>query len=124
MSLEDTLYTTLKNDSDVGPLVLDGSIYQIFKGTPPQGTTARPYITIYVVVGTRISSFSGLSGEMNKRVQVDCYADTWREVRDLADHVYDAVGTGMSIGSNPTEQYIFEDDTELHRIMIDFSLWA
>lgn len=128
MSIEDTLYSTLATDGDVGPLVSDGSspdFYQIFKGYPPQGyPTTHPYIVFMVVVGTRLSSFSGLSGEKNKRVQVDCYADTQNEARTLADHVYDAVDTNMSIGGDPTEQYFFEDDTELHRYMIEFSLWV
>lgn len=128
MSIEDTVFSTLKSDDDVGPLVSDGgspAIYQIFKGPPPQGfPTQHPYIVITVVFGRRISTFSGLTGEKNKRIQVDCYADTQNEARTLADHVYDAIGSNMSVGDDPTEQYFFEDDTELHRYQIDFSLWV
>ena len=57
-------------------------------------------------------------------MQIDCFADTQNEARTLADHVYDAIGSNMSVGADPNEQYFFEDDTELHRYMIDFSLWV
>lgn len=128
MSIEDTVWSSLANDSDVAGLVGDGNspeFYQIFKGSPPQGyPTSKPYITITVVFGRRISTFSGLTGEKNKRVQIDCFANTQNEARTLADHVYDAIGTNMSVGADPNEQYFFEDDTELHRYMIDFSLWV
>lgn len=124
MTIEDTVYSTLKSDGDVGPLVLDSGIYQIFKGIPPQGyPTSKPYIVTHTIFGERLATFSGLTGEKRKRIQIDCFADTQNGARVLADHVYDAIDTGMSVGA-VSEQYEFEDDTELHRYILDFSLWV
>lgn len=126
MSIEDTLYQTLRDDANVSALVLANGIYRIFKGTPPQGLVeTRPYIVLFVVVGRRISTFSGLTGEKMKRVQVDIYDTTENGARTLANHVYTAIeASSMKVGADPTEQYNFEDDTELHHYMIDFEFWV
>lgn len=126
MAIEESLYTALSGDSDVNALVANGTspeTYRIFPNVAPEAAAqTKPYIVYTLVFGQHAQTFSGRSTLKNARIQVDTYAETYSGARTLADHIYDAVDTNMSIGDS-NEQAFYEDETELYRIMIDFSLW-
>ena len=85
---------------------------------PPD--TAPPYITFRVVSGVphnTLNESAALSSA--NRIQMDCYSDDYLE---LTTTLRDAVEAAIApYGWILFEQDVYEDDTRLHRRIIDFS---
>ena len=124
MTIEETLFTTLSADGDVGPLVSNADSPETFRiySDPTTENISKPYIVYTLIFGEHFATFSGRTTLKRARIQIDCYATTRSGVRALADHIYDAVDGGMALASM-NEISGFEDQTRLRRITLDIVVW-
>lgn len=90
-----------------------------------------PAITYQLISNQRIHAIDGPIGVAIPRVQIDCYADTYSEVKTLADKVritFDgfrgSIATETDIGGIylESEQDIYSADTEIYRVSMDFMI--
>jgi hypothetical protein len=100
----------------------------ITQGSPP------PYVVMTRVSGSRDTTFSGPSGLVSSRVQVDCYAETYISAKAVARAV-EARLSGFKGELGPTffdgifldaERDLFDADggtDRLHRVSLDFLIW-
>lgn len=124
MTIESACYAALSGDSDVQASVGNGDspeTYRIYPDVAPDDV-ARPFIIYSLIHGERPVAFDGVANLRNGHVQIDVYADTLSAARTLADHAVDALEAGANLGS-ATDSSGYEEDINLHRIIIDASLW-
>lgn len=108
---------------------------QIHLGVAPAGAT-YPFASFMVVSESdRWPTLNGPSGLGHPRIQVDVYARTFREAKELSEQIraaidgYSGMVGGVVIGSclKESEQYLPEversnTDTPIHRISTDYSV--
>lgn len=87
--------------------------------------TAPPYITYFLTAGTRQASM-GYAGKLrNARLQFDVFAKSYSEAKALASSVQlaleNAAGISPPVFNGDLDQY--EDDTQLHHVILDYSFW-
>jgi hypothetical protein len=82
-----------------------------------------PYITYFRISGVDENVLSGTSGLTNTRLQIDVFAKTYADLQSTVDAVRSAlVGWAVQNVING-ERDMYEDDTKLHRVLIDVSIW-
>ena len=92
---------------------------RVFPQKMPQGV-ALPAIRYAVVDDVPVNSVEGTGVTARARVQVDVFAKKYLDAQGLADAVVGAVGAG---GLLLDRRDGYEDETELHRVSMDFSMW-
>ena len=115
MSIESTLYDTLRNDASVAALVST----RIYPQVAPDNA-ATPYITYQVIVGTAYNKASGAPDSERKVVQVNCISNTYSGAKAIAEACKAAIN--VSVGYLNAERDDYFSQIETHRIMLDFSL--
>lgn len=127
MTIEESVFSALSGDADVGPLVAEGvspERYRIFPAIA-KDDAALPYIVYTIIFGEHLATLGPgrrRSALKHARVQLDVVARSYAAARSLADHVYDALDANMSVGSME-ERSLYATDTELHQLSLDFSIW-
>ncbi|MBT8124852.1 MAG: DUF3168 domain-containing protein [Gammaproteobacteria bacterium] len=125
MTVQSTLFSTLSTDGDVSALVAETSspvIHRIYPNVAPDNV-ARPYLIYMVIADTLPVVFNDVINIREYILQIDCYATTADGAQVLADHVVDAVNTGMklvqvfNIGSD------YDDDVKLYRYICQLTVW-
>jgi hypothetical protein len=112
MTIEATIQTAL------GALV-SGRCYPLVATDP----VVKPYIIYSVISDVQENGLDGFLDIANKRIQVDVYTTSYGATKTLAASCKAAmVGVGSSI--HLSSQELFESDTQLYRITMDFSLWS
>lgn len=100
---------------------------RIYPGLMPQAA-ATPACVYSVVSEQNQNSLAGwTSGLKNSRFQLDCYARTYAEADTLAAAVaavLDSVATKTFSSLQVSRRDLYEDDTELHRVSLEFSIWS
>jgi hypothetical protein len=124
VTIEQSLYSTLTADGDVGPLLTNSDspeTFRLFAGVAPDNTAGT--FAVYTMVFSNTPVWlNDIVDKENARFQLDLYADTYAEIRALADHCKDALNTSMLLTEfNMSAQY--DADVKLHRMLIDFSVW-
>lgn len=97
----------------------------IWPNQRPEGSDV-PAVVTNVIYTEPATVLDGSDGDLlNKRVQIDCWADSYDEARDLAELVRARMQTeGISFGSSMlSDQDFDEPDTKLYRVSMDFSCW-
>lgn len=82
------LRTRLQTNAGVSAMVG----VKVFRGIVPEGT-ALPYIRMQVVSDPRPEHLKGYDSARVSRVQVDCFAASYGQARDIADRVIAATIT-------------------------------
>lgn len=99
---------------------------RIYAGRMPQN------VTLPAVVYTGISNVPEETFESqpatvlsNARVQVDCYAARYEVAHQVAEVVDDVLSalSGDMTASRLDSRDIYENETSLHRVSVDFSVW-
>ena len=116
----ETIYTILAAQS---PLLAGG---RIFPFVIPQGQL-YPAI-VYQRDSTRfLRSFDGHNSLTSTGLQIDCYAKTVSAAAALATRVRSALidyaTSPINLIAIDNELDLFEPDTELHRVMLRFTVW-
>lgn len=116
----------MANDATVGGLVGGtGSSARVYPMILPQGSVL-PAVTYQVIDKPRIdtASLSGHNARVRARVQVDCWAGTYAQVKSLADATRNALLTASAFTAlNLDDRDLYEDDTHIYRVSADFSVW-
>jgi len=124
MSIETGLRTHLINNAAVSALV--GS--RVYPMRLPHGFTL-PAISYQRISGPRQYDSIGATGRVHPRFQVDCWAETYAGVRDLANKVRLALNDHRGpLGGEPNVGSIelsadrddFEEGTEFNRVILEF----
>lgn len=117
------LFSLLSGTSAITSLV--GT--RIYPQVIPQGS-AMPAVAYSVVDEVPENSLTGWSsGLSNARVQVDAYAPTYVSAQALADAIAGALATYQTSGLSvllESKRDGYEDETSLHRVSLDFSMWV
>lgn len=132
MSIETGLRSHLINDATVAGLVATSDSPPAHRVHPlrlPQGF-ALPAVSYQRVSADRRHTITdGPTGWAWTRFQVDCWANTYTSVRDLAEAVRQALdGYKGDIGGEnhvggiyiEGERDLFEEDLEIYRVSLDF----
>lgn len=113
MSTELTIQTALA-------ALVSGRCYPLNAPDP----VVKPCIVYQVISDVQTNSLDGFSGLSNKRIQVDAYATAYGAVKALASSVKAAMSTALPESVHLSSQDLFENDTQLYRITMDFSDWS
>lgn len=118
MSFESDLRDHLLNQTTVGE-----RIFPLVR--PQQGDgAARPAITYLRVAGIPMNDLDGDDGNLlNIRSQVDVWADTYAAARTIADAVRLRMQSFATRTVMISDQDLYEDDTRIFRVSMDFSSW-
>lgn len=118
-ALEPKIYTALSGDSAVSAVVST----RIYPMVLPQDVTL-PAITYSRISGGQVNSMGGFSNLENPRVQVDVWAATYTAAKTLAALVHTAMGGATTYSAILiSDMDLFEDDTKIYRVSMDFSVW-
>ncbi len=105
----------------LGPIV-DDRVYPMGSEQSP----VAPYITVFrvsAIEGNTLDTNGGTGNEFNTRMQIDCMAGSHGAAEVLETAIRTAL-KGWSVENVVlTSQDLFDDETRLHRVMIDISTW-
>jgi len=98
----------------------------------PQSPTLPAATYGRVSMGSPDQTFDGPSGMRGPRIRVDVWDDTYGGARTVATAIRTALdgyrgpaGAEEIAGSfEVLEQSLYEDDTKLHRVMLEFQVWG
>lgn len=123
--LEEAVYAILSEDGVIGSTVST----RIYPVLAPPGTRA-PYVTYQRISSVRLHHLHGALGECTSRIQIDFYAKTYSQARDLGDRVrraldgYQGTAAEVEIGSVrlDSDRDFYEDGVEpaLWRVSADY----
>ena len=105
--------------AQLAPLVT-GRCYALVAPDP----SVKPYIVYQVISDVQVNSLDGFSGLSNKRVQVDVYATSYGASKTLASSAKTAMSNAAFSNIHLSSQDLYENDTQLHRTSMDFSIWS
>ncbi len=119
--LENKIYTALSGSTKI--TVTSSVSTRIYPLIVPQ-ESAFPVITYTRISGGKQNDLFGYSNLENPRIQIDCWAKTYKEVKTIANNVHDvmyAVTTFYAIQISDMDLY--DHEVELYRESMDFSIW-
>lgn len=126
MSLETAIYTRLSGFSALTALVGGASNPRIYPNWMPQ-STAKPAIAYARIFAERFSAFVQDSGVVRAMVRFDIFADTYDSALAVKEQLRAALQRFQV--SSPTKVFdtyveneidLYETETELHHLVIDF----
>jgi len=127
MAIEADLRTHLVNDSTVNGIVGD----RVYPLRLSQGYTL-PAISYQRISGDRAKDISGSIGHAQPRIQVDCWTNSYSDLKDLAEAVRKALdrfqgdlggGSYVQHVSLEGETETYEEETEIQRNSLDFVIY-
>ena len=83
----------------------------------------RPYIVFQRITANDENVLAGSSTLFNTRMQIDCYADTYAGVINLAAQIDALMNTWVNQNVSLGAQDLYESDVKLYRIQVDYSIW-
>jgi hypothetical protein len=127
--LEEGIYILLVNDTGISALAAD-RIYPVL--APPEAPAP-----LIVFLGVSIVPVNGISGQnklTKKRMQFDCYGQTYSDAKKLeqaVNHVLINYQGTLSDGDSTyvngiqslLSQDLFDSDANLYRVSLDFEVW-
>lgn len=113
MAIEGTLQTLLA-------ALVSGRCYPL---TAPD-KTERPYIVYQVVSNVPSVSLDGPNGTENRRIQIDVWGASYNEVKTLELSVKTAMNSALFCNIPLSTGDLYEPDTQLYRVTMDYSIWS
>lgn len=97
---------------------------KVFRGVVPQGTVA-PYCVVKQVSDLRSYTFGGASGLDRPRIQISCFSLSYGQAKAMAVQVVAALEgwSGVQAALKQNEIDLYEQDTKLHHVPVDFHIW-
>lgn len=119
MAIEEDIFTALDDHAGLTALIAS-RIYPIKAKQSP----TYPYVVYKGISDNQINTLSGGGGRANKRFQMDVYANTYSDVRAVADQVELAMSTSSVINIMLSRIDVdFDADSDKYRVILDFSVW-
>jgi len=105
----------------LGPLV-QGHVHPLRRPQRDPSTPEELPVIVYTYVGDDWNTADTLCGPglHDIRVQIDCYAEHYRDARNLAFAVADAM---TSTGNLMSMQPFPDDDEKIYRWLVEMSVW-
>ncbi len=135
MTIDGAILGRLKAVSAITTIIGSGANARIYAEKLPQAPTLEA-ITFRQITGERIHAFGSDPGLVRARFQVDAWADTWEESRDLADAIRgNGAGNAFSRFRGTQDSTVVDDillDNELatfqdqsgsYRTIQDYLIW-
>ncbi len=117
--VEPKLYALLTADPTVSAIV--GA--RVYPMVMPQRATF-PAVTYFRVSGGQQNTLDGYSGTENPRIQVDCWAKKYADVKALAAAIRAAMDGATTFRALCiSDRDLYEDDADLFRVLLEFSCW-
>jgi hypothetical protein len=91
--------------------------------TAPDPVT-KPYIIYQAVSEVPQNSLDGATGLNNRRMQVDVYDTSYGATKTLAGSIKTAMAGAPFNNLHLSSQDLYENDTKLYRVTMDFSVWS
>lgn len=118
MSLYAPVYKTLQDS----PAVVDLVASRVYRhGAAPQDV-ARPYVTWFVPASGIENQLSGLPATERQTIQIDCWAESDKQVNTLALAVRNAIEPFAHLTGIPLDGRDLSA-TKLYRIALQFDWW-
>jgi len=95
------------------------AFYRVYGKTAPQNVIV-PYILYFKTSPSRDYTHDGFSGLHRPRIQISCFANTYGQVKAMAKEVVEAVEAWSPPAFVAGEQDMFEEDTGLYHVPVDF----
>ena len=119
--LEIKLYTALSGSTKI--TVLSSVSTRIYPLIVPQ-ESAMPAITYARVSGGQQNDLSGYSNIENPRIQIDCWATSYKEIKTIAENVHAVLYAATTFKAIlVSDMDLYESDVELYRETMDFKIW-
>lgn len=116
-------------ESDVQTVLLAASAVTALVGTRiaagmlPEGEL-RPYVTYSLITGERIPSMTDSGLMRHARIQLDCWSPSYKESKQIALAVEAAIEASALFDCVfITDQDLYDNETKLHRVVVDYSVW-
>jgi hypothetical protein len=125
MGLITDFYTRLKTYAGLTALI--GT--RVYGGDNAPDGVSRPYCVYSQVSAGRKYTHSGYAGIQRPRMQVNCYADTYEEAKEVAAQVTAAMeswpAANVQVGAafQDNEVDLYDNETGLYVVPVDFILW-
>jgi len=117
--LEPNIFSVLTGDAAVSALV-GTRVYPIKLPHEP----TYPAITYSRVASEKVNAFDGYKGLEDARIQVDCWASTYAQAKDLAEKVISAMINATPFKARvASDTDLYDDDTGTYRVSVDFYIW-
>jgi len=116
MTIETDFYATLQTNAGVTAIV--GA--KLYPHVAPEGTAA-PFLTYHMVVGTPFNQISKTTTLEKKRIQINCWSDSYAGAQTLAEAVKTALNSDGHLALE-IENYV--DEAQLYRRIIDWMFIA
>jgi hypothetical protein len=84
----------------------------------------KPYIVFQVVSNVPSVSLDGPNGTENRRVQIDLWGKSYGEVKALEVAVKAAMVSASFVNVPLSTGDLYESDTQLYRVTMDYSIWS
>ncbi len=119
-----SIFAQLTSAADVAALV-GTRVYPLIQPQP----AIAPSIVYQVVIDTPLNTLDGCNAAdiYQSRVQIDAYGNTYAEAQAVADAANAVFGSQKSqrfTSVRLTRRDLYESDTKLHRVSMDFSIWS
>ncbi len=110
---------------------------RVYPNKAPQGVD-RPYVVCRRISGAPVLTYAGPTSLGGRRVQVDCYGDSYADADAMSLAVMAALnGFAGKVGSTPIdvrgalledigddyEQPVHSDEAGIHRVSMEFLVW-
>lgn len=83
-----------------------------------------PYVVYQLVAGQRPGSMSAPGARVNKRMQIACWSRTYAEAKSMALAAQDAIDQSVLFAAVfQGDADLFDPDTKLRGVILDYSLW-
>ncbi len=125
-TIEDAIYNILTSNPGVSAIV-GTRVYRVRMPDNPQ----LPAITYQTSYGSQVESFTGYSGLRMPIISIDCWGDTAKLTRDLAEkvrvalHGYSGTYSDITIDNVLEWSFIelYEPDTEIFHVSCSARFW-
>jgi hypothetical protein len=115
MSIEQTLYDTLRNDGTVAGLVST----RIYPSVAPDNA-AVPYLTYQVISTEAHNKLVGSPDTERKSIQVNCISNSYTESKSISAACKSAINGTVGYLDNDDDDYFAQ--TQNYRVRLDFAL--
>jgi hypothetical protein len=117
--LETELYSLLSTTT-----LLTGTIStRVYPVKAPQNVS-EPYLIYTRISGGQVSGLDGYLTMENPRIQIDAYSKGYSQVKTIADNVHSAMNGATAFKAILiSDNDLFEEDFDLYRVSMDFSVW-
>jgi len=83
----------------------------------------KPYIVYQVISNTPTVTLDGATGTEDRRVQIDGYATNYAGMKALEESIKTAMADAAFINIPLLTSDLYESETKLYRILMDYTVW-